>query len=167
MFLRFKLSASITGIRPVEFPFKIFISGNLTGFQLIHPNYPFFQNIIQNPIIKPHTDRCMSRPVIIVMVVNGSVCYFIAFFTGKFLRKKQMQGRWIKFIQPEKIIEAEIKKQVNTSVRMDVMSIATRMKLPESVIRFMQLIWRVCEKWKRRSIRIWMICLLQTHKSRS
>ena len=47
------------------------------------------------------------------------------------------------------------------------MSIATRMKLPESVIRFMQLIWRVCEKWKRRSIRIWMICLLQTHQSRS
>lgn len=24
-----------------------------------------------------------------------------------------------------------------------------------------------CEKWKRRSIRIWMICLLQTHQSRS
>jgi hypothetical protein len=42
------------------------------------------------------------------MVVNGSVCCFIAFFTGKFPRKKQMQGRWIKFIQPEKIIEAEI-----------------------------------------------------------
>jgi hypothetical protein len=42
-----------------------------------------------------------------------------------------------------------------------------RMKLPESVIRFMQLIWRVCEKWKRRSIRIWMICLLQIHQSRS
>ncbi len=34
-------------------------------------------------------------------------------------------------------------------------------------IRFMQLIWRVCEKWKRRSIRIWMICLLQMHQSRS
>ena len=31
----------------------------------------------------------------------------------------------------------------------------------------MQLIWRVCEKWKRRSIRIWMICLLQTPQSRS
>ncbi len=26
---------------------------------------------------------------------------------------------------------------------------------------------RVCEKWKRRSIRIWMICLLQIHQSRS
>ena len=50
---------------------------------------------------------------------------------------------------------------------LDDMSIATRMKLPESVIRFMQLIWRVCEKWKRRSIRIWMICLLQIHQSRS
>ena len=30
------------------------------------------------------------------------VCYFIAFFTGKFLREKQMQCRWINFIQPEK-----------------------------------------------------------------
>ena len=30
------------------------------------------------------------------------------------------------------------------------MSIATRMKLPENVIRFMQLIWRVCEKWKKK-----------------
>ena len=44
----------------------------------------------------------MSRPAIIVVIVNGSVCYFIAFFTRKFPRKKQMQGRWIKFIQPEK-----------------------------------------------------------------
>ena len=102
LFLRFKLSTIITGIRPVDFPFKILISGNLTGFQFIHPNHPFFQKIIQNPIVKPHTDRSMSRPAIIVMVVNGSVCYFIAFFTGKFPRKKQMQSRWIKFIQPEK-----------------------------------------------------------------
>lgn len=44
----------------------------------------------------------MGRPAIVVMVVNGSVCYFIAFFTRKFPRKKQMQGRWVKFIQPEK-----------------------------------------------------------------
>ena len=102
LFLRFKLSTIITGIRPVDFPFKIFIPGNHTGFQLIHPNHPFFQKIIQNPIIKPHTDRSMSRPAIIVVIVNGSVCYFIAFFTRKFPRKKQMQGRWIKFIQPEK-----------------------------------------------------------------
>ena len=42
------------------------------------------------------------RPVIIIMVVNGSVSYFIAFFSGKFLGKKQMQCRRIKFIQPEK-----------------------------------------------------------------
>ena len=33
--------------------------------------------------------------------------------------------------------------------RMDVMSIATRMKLPESVIRFMQLIWRACEEMEK------------------
>ena len=37
----------------------------------------------------------------------------------------------------------------------------------ESIIRFMQLIWRVCEKRKRRLIRIWMICLLQMHQSRN
>ena len=102
LFLRFKLSTIITGIRPVDFPLKILISGNLTGFQFIHLNYPFFQKIIQNSIVKPHTDRSMGRPVIVVMVVNGSVCYLIAFFTRKFPRKKQMQGRWIKFIQPEK-----------------------------------------------------------------
>ena len=102
MLLRLIFSTSITSLRPVNFPFKIFISGNHTGFQLIHSNYPFFQKIIQNPIVKPHTDRRMSRPAIIVMVVNGSVCYFIAFFTGKFLREKQMQCRWIKLIQPEK-----------------------------------------------------------------
>lgn len=46
--------------------------------------------VVQNPIIKPHTDRSMGRPAVVVMVVNGSVCYFIAFFTGKFPRKKQM-----------------------------------------------------------------------------
>nr|WP_294442718.1 hypothetical protein [uncultured Blautia sp.] len=46
----------------------------------------------------------MGRPAIVIMVVNGSVCYFIAFFTRKFPRKKQVQGRWIKFIQPEMII---------------------------------------------------------------
>ena len=91
LFLRFKFSTIITGIRPVDFPFKILISGNLTGFQFIHSNHPFFQKIIQNSIVKPHTDRSMGRPAIIVMVVNGSVCYFIAFFTRKFPRKKQMQ----------------------------------------------------------------------------
>lgn len=40
----------------------------------------------------------MGRPAIIVMEVNGSVGYFIAFFTGKSPREKQMQGRWVKFI---------------------------------------------------------------------
>lgn len=84
LLLRLIFSTPITGIRPVDFPFKIFISGNFTRFQFIHPNHPFFQKIIQNPIIKPHTDRSMSRPAIIVMVVNGSVCYFIAFSPGNF-----------------------------------------------------------------------------------
>ena len=111
-FLRFKLSATITGLWPVDFPFKILISGNLAGFQFIHSNYPFFQKIIQNPIIKPHTDRSMGRPVIIVMVVNGSVGYFIAFFTGKSPREKQMQGRWVKFIQPEKQLH-RLRKKAN------------------------------------------------------
>ena len=32
------------------------------------------------------SDRSMGRPAIIVMVVNGSVSYFIAFFTRKFPR---------------------------------------------------------------------------------
>lgn len=102
LFLRLIFTTPITSLWPVDFPFKILISGNHTGFQFIHSNYPFFQKIIQNPIIKPHTDRSMGRPAIIVMVVNGSVSYFIAFFTGKFPREKQMQCRWIKFIQPEK-----------------------------------------------------------------
>ena len=102
LFLRFIFPTPVTSLWPVDFPFKIFISGNLTGFQFIHPNHPFFQKIIQNSIVKPHTDRSMGRPAIIVMVVNGSVGYFIAFFTGKSPREKQMQCRWIKFIQPEK-----------------------------------------------------------------
>lgn len=42
LFLRFIFSTIITGIRPVDFPFKIFISGNHTGFQFIHSNPPFF-----------------------------------------------------------------------------------------------------------------------------
>ena len=95
LFLRLIFSTTITSLWPVDFPLKILISGNLTGFQFIHSNHPFFQKIIQNPIIKPHTDRSMSRPAIIVVVVNGSVSYFIAFFTRKFSRKKQMQGWWI------------------------------------------------------------------------
>ena len=85
----FIFSTSVTSLWPIDFPFKILISGNHIGFQFIHPNYPFFQKIIQNPIIKPHTDRSMGRPAIIVMVVNGSVCYFIAFFTRKSPRKSQ------------------------------------------------------------------------------
>ena len=36
MFLRLIFSTSITSLRPVNFPFKIFISGNHTGFQFIH-----------------------------------------------------------------------------------------------------------------------------------
>ena len=102
LLLRLKFTTIITGIRSVDFPFKIFISGDFARLQFIHPNHPFFQKTIQNSIIKPHADRSMSRPAIIVMVVNGSVSYFIAFFSGKFLWEKQMQCRWIKFIQQEK-----------------------------------------------------------------
>ena len=60
LFLRLKLPTIITGIRPVDFPFKIFISGNLAGFSFFFSKCPFFQKIIKNPIIKPHTDRRMS-----------------------------------------------------------------------------------------------------------
>ena len=84
LFFRFIFFTSITSLWPVDFPFKILISGNHTGFQFIHPNHPFFQKIIQNPIVKPYTDRSMNRPAVIVMVVNGSVSYFIAFFTRNF-----------------------------------------------------------------------------------
>lgn len=63
-FLRFIFPTPITGLWPVDFPFKILISGNHTGFQFIHSNHPFFQKIIQNSIVKPHTDRSMGRNMI-------------------------------------------------------------------------------------------------------
>lgn len=45
-----------------NFPSPIFISGNLTRFQFIYSNHPFFQKIIRNPIIKPHINGSMGRP---------------------------------------------------------------------------------------------------------
>ena len=47
IFSWFIFLASVTGLWLGDFPFKIFIFGNLIGFQFIHPNYPFFQKIIQ------------------------------------------------------------------------------------------------------------------------
>ena len=57
LFFRFMFPTSITGLRPVDFPFKVFISGNLARFQFFFSENPFFHKIIENPIIKPHADR--------------------------------------------------------------------------------------------------------------
>ncbi len=43
---------------------------NLTRFQFVFPENPFFHKIIENPIIEPHTNGWMSRPVIRI------ICYF-------------------------------------------------------------------------------------------
>nr|DAQ31692.1 MAG TPA: hypothetical protein [Caudoviricetes sp.] len=69
LFLWLIFSTTTTGLWPVDFPLKILISGNLTGFQFIYPNHLFFQKIIQNSIVKPHTDRSMGRPVIIAIYI--------------------------------------------------------------------------------------------------
>lgn len=70
------------GLWPVDFPFKIFISGNLAGFQFFFSKCPFFQKIIKNPIIKPHTDRRMSRPTIGIMVADSGIVAGILSLTG-------------------------------------------------------------------------------------
>lgn len=76
------LSTIITGLWPVDFPFKIFISGNLAGFQFFFSKSPFFQKIIKNPIIKPHTNRWVSRPTIGIMVADSGILTGIRFSPG-------------------------------------------------------------------------------------
>lgn len=63
----------VAGLWPVDFPFKILISGNHTGFQIFFSENPFFHKIIQNSIIKPHSDRRMSWPAIRVMVTDSGI----------------------------------------------------------------------------------------------
>ena len=82
MLLGFIFSTVITGLWPVDFPLKIFISGNHARFQFFFSKSPFFQKIIENPIIKPHANRWMDWPVVRVMIADGGIFTGIAFFTG-------------------------------------------------------------------------------------
>lgn len=61
MLLGFIFSTVITGLWPVDFPLKIFISGNHARFQFFFSKSPFFQKIIENPVIKPHTKRNIRK----------------------------------------------------------------------------------------------------------
>ena len=69
----FPFSTIITSLWPVNFPFKIFISGNRTRFQFFFSKSPFFQKIVENSIIKPHTNRRMCRPAIRIMVADSGI----------------------------------------------------------------------------------------------
>ena len=51
---------------------------------------PFFQKIIENPIIKPHTNRRMSRPAIRIMVADSGILTGICFFVWISLQLKEI-----------------------------------------------------------------------------
>ena len=78
----------------------IFISGNLAGFQFFFSKCPFFQKIIENPIIKPHTNRRMSRPAIRIMVADSGILTGICFFVWISLQLKEIDHAGIKFVLP-------------------------------------------------------------------
>lgn len=101
LFLRFIFPTPVTSLWPVDFPFKIFISGNRTRFQFFFSKSPFFQKIIENPIIKPHANRWMSRPVIRIMVADSGILTGICFFVWISLQLKEIDHAGIKFVNPE------------------------------------------------------------------
>ena len=83
LFFRLMLSAVITGLRPVNFPFEVFVFCNLAGGKFIFSHCPLFQELIQHAVIKPEDCWIVRGPGVIVMIIEAGIIGLISFFSRK------------------------------------------------------------------------------------
>ena len=67
------LPTIITGLRPVDFPLKVFRPGDLSGVQLLLAQEPFPHELIHKAIVEVNTNRRLSGPVVRVVVADGGI----------------------------------------------------------------------------------------------
>lgn len=73
LYAGFMLPAIVAGLRPVEFPRKVFVPGDLPGVKLLLPQEPFPHEIIHKAILEVHSHRRVSGPVVSVVVSDGGI----------------------------------------------------------------------------------------------
>ena len=66
------LSAIVTGSRPVQFPFKVFVPGDLPGVKFLLAQKPFVHKLIYKAVLKVNPHGRMDGPVVVVIVAHLS-----------------------------------------------------------------------------------------------
>ena len=92
--------AVVTGTWPVEFPFKVFVPGNLPGVKLLLAQKPLPHELIHQPIVEINAHRRLSGPVVRVVVSDGGIIGG-PYLAGIADKLKQTDGAGAVLVQPE------------------------------------------------------------------
>lgn len=65
--------AVIAGTRPVDFPFKVFLPGDLPGVKFLLAQEPFPHELVYQPIVEVNAHGRLSGPVVRVVVSDGGI----------------------------------------------------------------------------------------------
>ena len=78
--------AIITGMGPVEFPFKVFVLGDLPGVQFLLAQEPFVHELVYKPIVEVNPHGRLCGPVVTVVILDNG---FLFDFAGDTDKRKQ------------------------------------------------------------------------------
>ncbi len=67
------LFAVITGMRPVQFPCKVFLPRDLPRMKLLLAQQPFLHELIDKTILEVHSHWLANRPFVAVVVLRGGI----------------------------------------------------------------------------------------------
>lgn len=92
--------AVVTGTRPVDFPFKVFLPGDFPSVKFLLAQEPFPHEVIYQPIVEVYAHGRLSGPVVRIIVSDGGIIGGprLAGITDKL---KQADGAGAVLIQPE------------------------------------------------------------------
>ena len=92
--------AVIAGTRPVDFPFKVFLPGDLPGVKFLLAQEPFPHELVYQPIVEVNAHGRLSGPVVRVVVSDGGIIGGPR-LAGIADKLKQADGAGAVLVQPE------------------------------------------------------------------
>ena len=94
--------AIVTGIRPVEFPFKVFVPGDLPSVKFLLAQKPFVHELVHKAVLKVNPHGRMDGPVVVVIVAHagiiGGPC-----LAGIADKLEQADSAWAVLVQPKNV----------------------------------------------------------------
>ena len=65
--------AIVTGSGPVEFPLKVFVSGDLPSVKFLLAQKPFVHELVHKAVLKVNPHGRMDGPVVVVIVAHAGI----------------------------------------------------------------------------------------------